>query len=194
MKTNEEFYGQHFVHMKTVECKAKLIAKVCLNLSGLHDAKIVSRIKSPESMEKKILGDGLPVNYKSILEKESDAVGVRIITGSIEDVYKVFRNLNEFAEGKDYFRIIHVKDYIKNPKDSGYRSLHILLGIQSADEDFPEIKAELQIRTAIMDCFASLEHLVQYKQVIDLTPEVEDVLEAYRLEAEAEVAELSQAS
>ena len=128
MKTNEEFYGQHLAHMKTAECEAKLIAKVCLRLSDIHDAKIVSRIKSPESMEKKVLGDGLPVNYESVLEKESDAVGVRIITNSLSDVYKVFKSLNEFAEEKDYFRVIHVKDYIKNPKASGYRSLHIILG------------------------------------------------------------------
>lgn len=192
MKTNEEFYGPHLVHMKTAECEAKLIAKVCLRLSGIHDAKIVSRIKSPESMEKKVLGDGLPVNYESVLEKESDAVGVRIITNSLSDVYKVFKSLNEFAEKKDYFRVIHIKDYIKNPKASGYRSLHIILGIRSEDKDFPELKAELQIRTAAMDCFASLEHLAQYKQVIDLTPEIEDILETYRLAAETEVSKLSQ--
>ena len=82
---------------------------------------------------------------------------------------------------------LHIKDYIKNPKPSGYRSLHVILGITSDDEVFPEMKVEVQIRTSVMDCWASLEHLAQYKQVISLTPEVLDTLDTYRQAADREI-------
>ena len=63
--------------------------------------------------------------------------------------------------------------------------------ITSDDKDFPEMKVEFQIRTSIMDCWASLEHLAKYKQVIDLTPEVEDMLDTYQHAAEREIQSLS---
>ena len=153
MKTNEKekFYGVHLTHMETVKDKAVIIAKFAAEFSGAKTSRIVSRIKSPESMEKKILADGLPVNYQ------------------------------------DDIRLIEKKDYIKNPKPSGYRSLHVILGITSDDEVFPEMKVEVQIRTSVMDCWASLEHLAQYKQVISLTPEVLDTLDTYRQAADREI-------
>lgn len=74
-----------------------------------------------------------------------------------------------------------------NSLPSGYRSLHVILGITSDDEVFPEMKVEVQIRTSVMDCWASLEHLAQYKQVISLTPEVLDTLDTYRQAADREI-------
>ena len=67
------------------------------------------------------------------------------------------------------------------------------MGITSNDEEFPEMKVEFQIRTSIMDCWASLEHLARYKQVIDLTSEVEDALNTYRQAAEEEIQSLAYA-
>lgn len=95
MKTNEKekFYGAHLTHMETVKDKAVIIAKFAAEFSGAKTSRIVSRIKSPESMEKKILADSLPVNYHSMLVEESDAIGIRIITDSISDVYKISDNL-----------------------------------------------------------------------------------------------------
>lgn len=188
MKTNEEFYGAHLAHMETVKDKAVIIAKFTAEFSGAKTSRIVSRIKSPESMEKKILADGLPVNHHSMLVEESDAIGIRIITDSISDVYKISENLDKIHDfGDTKCKILHIKDYIKNPKPSGYRSLHVIMGITSDDKDFPEMKVEVQIRTSIMDCWASLEHLAQYKQVISLTPEVLDTLDTYRQAADKEI-------
>ena len=188
MKTNEEFYGAHLAHMETVKDKAVIIAKFAAEFSGAKTSRIVSRIKSPESMEKKILADGLPVNHHSMLVEESDAIGIRIITDSISDVYKISENLDKIHDfGDTKCKILHIKDYIKNPKPSGYRSLHVIMGITSDDKDFPEMKVEVQIRTSIMDCWASLEHLAQYKQVISLTPEVLDTLGTYRQAADKEI-------
>lgn len=188
MKTKEEFYGAHLAHMETVKDKAVIIAKFAAEFSGAKTSRIVSRIKSPESMEKKILADGLPVNHHSMLVEESDAIGIRIITDSISDVYKISENLDKIHDfGDTKCKILHIKDYIKNPKPSGYRSLHVIMGITSDDKDFPEMKVEVQIRTSIMDCWASLEHLAQYKQVISLTPEVLDTLDTYRQAADKEI-------
>ena len=89
--------------------------------------------------------------------------------------------------GTTGYQILTTKDYIRDPKPSGYRSLHVILGIPSLDPDFKELKAELQIRTSIMDCWASLEHLVKYKQQTELTQERLDVLDLYRAEADREL-------
>lgn len=192
MKTNEEFYGRHLVHMEHVKDKAVIIAKFAAEFSGAKSSRIVSRIKTADSMEKKIIADGLPINHHSALVEEGDAIGVRIITDTISDVYKISEKLDsitDFGE-RTQCRVLDVKDYILNPKESGYRSLHIIMGITSDDKDFPEMKVEFQIRTSIMDCWASLEHLAKYKQVIDLTPEVEDMLDTYQHAAEREIQSL----
>lgn len=193
MKTNEEFYGQHLVHMEHTKDKAVIIAKVASETSRAKVSRIVSRIKTADSMKKKIIADGFPVNHHSALVEECDAIGVRIITDAISDVYKIAEKLKSITEfGEDtQCRILDVKDYIINPKESGYRSLHIIMGITSNDKDFSEMKVEFQVRTSIMDCWASLEHLVRYKQVIDITPEIEDVLNTYQHAAQREIQSLN---
>ena len=181
---NEEFYGEHLLHMENTKDKAVVLAKFAAEFSGAKSARVISRIKTPESMTKKIQADGLPVNC------ESDAIGVRIIVDSISDVYAIFDNIKNIKalDDKTGCRVLNVKDFIRNPKPSGYRSLHVIIGLTSEDPDFPEMKAEIQIRTSIMDCWASLEHLAEYKQVIDLTPDVLDLLETYRQAADREIA------
>lgn len=187
---NTEFYGEHFLHMENTKDKAVILAKFAAEFSGAKSARVISRIKTPESMTKKIQADGLPVNYESALSVESDAIGVRIIVDSISDVYAIFDNIKNIKalDDKTWCRVLNVKDFIRNPKPSGYRSLHVIVGITSGDPDFPEMKVEVQIRTSIMDCWASLEHLAEYKQVIDLTPDVLDLLETYRQAADREIA------
>lgn len=196
MNTNEKFYGKHLSHMETVKSKAVSLASLMSTFSGIKSAAhIVSRIKTPESMTKKIQNDNLPVNHHSALAVESDAIGVRIIVESVADVYAIYENLKRIksVDDKTSCRVIHVKDYIKHPKESGYRSLHVIMGFTSGDPDFPEMKVEFQLRTSIMDCWASLEHLAQYKQVIELTPDVLDMLDTYRHAADMEMAQIKEA-
>lgn len=88
------------------------------------------------------------------------------------------------------FKIIKIKDFIKKPKKSGYRSIHIIISMKSKDPEFSELKAEIQIRTSIMDCWASLEHLMKYKQTIEITPELHEMLEVYAEAAEKEIKSL----
>ena len=182
--------------METVKSKAVSLASLMSTFSEVKStARIVSRIKTPESMAKKIQNDNLPVNHHSALAVESDAIGVRIIVESVSDVYAIYENLKRIKSVDDETscRIIHVKDYIKHPKESGYRSLHVIMGFTSGDPDFPEMKVEFQLRTSIMDCWASLEHLAQYKQVIELTPDVLDMLDTYRHAADMEMAQIQEA-
>lgn len=177
-----DFYGEHFIQMKAAEKVVLELATLAEGFTTAQGSKFVSRIKHPDSMKNKLQEDGLDMSYKSIFEIESDAIGVRVITESLSHVYAIYDNIKHMAksEGCD---IVNVKDYIKNPKDSGYRSLHIILEVETEDEDFPKMKAELQIRTAVMDCWASLEHIAKYKQKVDVTDEILDMLELYQEEA-----------
>ena len=141
---NEEFYGEHLLHMENTKDKAVVLAKFAAEFSGAKSARVISRIKTPESMTKKIQADGLPVNCESALSAESDAIGVRIIVDSISDVYAIFDNIKNIKalDDKTGCRVLNVKDFIRNPKPSGYRSLHVIIGLTSEDPDFPEMKAE----------------------------------------------------
>lgn len=137
-------------------------------------------------MKKKILEDGYEVNDVAIFKKESDAIGLRVIVDSTDNVYRTYKKFKKICK-KESIEIDSIKDYIKRPKQNGYRSLHIVIKYPSADNTFPVMKVEIQIRTAIMDCWASLEHLVEYKQVLSvLDDETEELLLAYRKEMEQE--------
>lgn len=178
----EEFYGAHYPHMLEVERSAVQLVKKAKPKCG----RIISRIKAPKSMKKKILEDGYEVNDVAIFKKESDAIGLRVIVDSTDNVYRTYKKFKKICK-KESIEIDSIKDYIKRPKQNGYRSLHIVIKYPSADNTFPVMKVEIQIRTAIMDCWASLEHLVEYKQVLSvLDDETEELLLAYRKEMEQE--------
>lgn len=190
LNTEEEFYGEHYKHMESVKDNAIVLANIAVSLAGSTGARIISRIKSPESMIQKIKSDGFAVNHRSALLLESDAIGIRIITSTLSDVYAIEDRIGFLVDKTSNARIIKRKDFIKSPKASGYRSLHIILEIKSDDPDFEKMKVEIQIRTAVMDCWASLEHIVKYKQVINITPEIYETLHCYQEEAEKEISNL----
>lgn len=121
---------------------------------------IKSRIKSEESIKKKLQSKNLEYNEENILKNIHDIGGVRATVLFVDDAYRI---LNYIRFQKD-FEIIRIKDYIKNPKKSGYQSLHmnILIPIHTQNET-KKIEVELQVRTAGMDFFASVEHLLKYK-------------------------------
>ena len=83
---------------------------------------ITSRIKSEKSMKEKLERKNLPVTLESALNKVFDAVGVRIICSYIDDVYEIVKMLKQYKD----LKVIKEKDYIKNPKENGYRSYHIV--------------------------------------------------------------------
>lgn len=119
-----------------------------------------SRLKSPESILKKLNRKGKSISVDSIRENVKDIAGMRITCSFISDIYRVF----DMLEKQSDIKILQVKDYIKNPKNNGYKSLHVLLETPVFMSDGKEIvTVEVQIRTIAMDFWASLEHKIFYK-------------------------------
>lgn len=119
-----------------------------------------SRLKSPESIFRKIQRKDCDFTLESIKTNIKDIAGMRITCSFISDIYEISRMI---ANQKD-IRIIEYKDYIKNPKPNGYKSLHMIVEIPIFMSDREEqIMVEIQIRTIAMDFWASLEHKIYYK-------------------------------
>ncbi|MFD2209432.1 GTP pyrophosphokinase family protein [Virgibacillus halophilus] len=121
---------------------------------------IKSRIKSPESILKKLTRKNLPVTLDAIKENIQDIVGFRIVCSFTSDIYR----LSEMIQQQKDVTLVTCKDYIKHPKPNGYQSLHLILTVPVFMSDREEqVHVELQIRTVAMDFWASLEHKIYYK-------------------------------
>lgn len=121
---------------------------------------IKSRIKSPESIVKKLKKRGYESTIENMVKYVNDIAGVRIICSFTSDIYRI---ANMLANQSD-IRVISIKDYIKNPKESGYKSYHMLVSVPIFLSDgVVDTKVEVQIRTVAMDFWASLEHKIHYK-------------------------------
>lgn len=132
--------------------------KIRLGYSPIEHLKV--RMKSIESIEKKLVKKGYPANFENVKKYVFDLVGARIITSFQEDVYLILAHL----EQRDDYRILRVKDYIAHPKESGYRSLHVIAEIEVVlHHETVWIPIEIQVRTLAMDFWAATEHKLQYK-------------------------------
>ena len=160
--TDEEFYGKALVDLKMAESYLlELIAGYPDRQAAIRPVvSCQSRIKSAESMIKKLGNRGFEKNLASALSNVYDAVGIRIVCGFVDDVYKIAR----WLEAKEALEIIRSKDYIARPKPNGYRSYHICLRIREGNA--AGTLAEIQIRTMALDFWATLEHQLKYKQKI----------------------------
>ena len=133
---------------------------------------IKSRVKSPESLAKKIRRKNIPMSLTSIEENIKDIAGVRVICSFPDDIYE----LEESFLKQDDIVLIERKDYIKNPKPNGYRSYHMIVEIPVFfSKGKTPMRAEIQIRTNGMDFWATLEHQLRYKQNIEEMDGYEDV-------------------
>ena len=121
---------------------------------------VITRLKKPESILDKLQRKNLDENYENMFEKIEDIAGLRIVCNFKSDVYKLVDIISGFQD----VRILDKKDYMKNPKTSGYRSYHIILEVPvNFSSGIMYVKVELQIRTLAMDFWASLEHKLKYK-------------------------------
>lgn len=128
---------------------------------------IKTRIKTKESAIKKLESKGYKITIENLIKHVHDMVGVRIVCSFIPDVYDI---VNIIEKSKN-LKIKEKKDYIQNPKKSGYSSFHIIVEVPLYLENKVEyIEAEIQIRTMAMDFWASLDHKLQYK-FSDVIPE-----------------------
>ena len=122
---------------------------------------IKTRIKSPASIMEKLERKGFELSIQSIKDNLDDVAGIRVICSFVDDIYKVA----DMLTNQDDIKILSKKDYIKNPKKNGYRSLHLVVEIPIflSNEEKP-MRVEVQIRTIAMDFWASLEHEIHYKK------------------------------
>lgn len=138
---------------------------------------IKTRIKQPDSILKKIKKHELPMTMESVENNIFDVAGVRVICSFIDDIYEIEKL---FLEQED-IELIKRKDYIENPKPSGYRSLHLIVRTPIYTENGKKnMFVEVQLRTIAMDFWATLEHKLRYKKNIDpdLMQELSDELQS----------------
>ena len=121
---------------------------------------IKTRIKTPESIAKKLKRNGYEASIENMVKYINDIAGVRLICSFTSDIYR----LAEMIGNQSDLKVLAIKDYIKNPKDSGYKSFHMLVAVPIfLSDSVVETKVEIQIRTIAMDFWASLEHKIYYK-------------------------------
>ena len=153
--TYEEFYKEQYpVLLKAEEQLKNLITQFETNENKKKIAYCSSRIKSPESMKQKLLKKGEEPNAENAVSKVNDAVGIRVITSFVDDIYKV----SDWITLQNDIEVVNIKDYIAYPKPNGYRSYHMIVEIPVffTEGKFP-MRAEIQIRTIGMDFWSVLE-------------------------------------
>lgn len=121
---------------------------------------IKMRLKTSESIVKKLKKYGYESTIENMVEHINDIAGIRVICSFTSDIYRIA----EMLGGQNDIKVLSVKDYIKNPKPSGYKSYHMLVTVPIFLSDrIVDTKVEVQIRTVAMDFWASLEHKIHYK-------------------------------
>ena len=155
--------------LKKVNTKIEILNNEFVNRYDYNPIEhIKSRLKTADSIVNKLKKDGREVTIENMQEYLSDIAGIRIICSFTSDIYQIAQII---SDQKD-ITVLHVKDYIKNPKPNGYRSLHLILEVPVffMNEKKP-MKVEVQMRTIAMDFWASIEHKLYYKKQTDGFPD-----------------------
>ena len=121
---------------------------------------IKTRVKSLDGIVRKVRRKNIPLTLSAIEQNINDIAGIRVVCSFPEDIYLLADCLLQ----QDDIRLIEQKDYIKHPKENGYRSLHLIVAVPIfLQNEKREMKVEVQLRTIAMDFWASLEHKIYYK-------------------------------
>lgn len=132
------------------------------------------RMKTIQSMMEKLRRKNYAVSMDSAVENLMDIAGIRVICSYVEDVYTVARLLTS----QDDVKLIETRDYIRHPKENGYRSLHLIIEIPVfLQEGRVDVPVEVQLRTIAMDFWASLEHSMRYKAQGQVPDEISQELQ-----------------
>ncbi|MDD6136922.1 MAG: GTP pyrophosphokinase family protein [Lachnospiraceae bacterium] len=122
---------------------------------------IKCRVKQPISIIRKLQKKGLDITIENIENNLTDIAGVRVICSFPEDIY----TLSDLLSKQDDIKVVTVKDYIRNPKKNGYRSLHLIVSVPIyLSDETKQMNVEVQFRTIAMDFWASLDHKLKYKK------------------------------
>lgn len=126
-------------------------------------SSIQTRLKSSSSIIEKMIRKGIPFSMENLEAQIHDLAGIRVICSYVDDIYALAQALTS----QDDITLLEEKDYIRNPKPNGYRSLHLIVSVPVFfSQQKRQIKVEVQIRTIAMDFWASLEHQMKYKREI----------------------------
>ncbi len=147
--------------LKEVETKLEILNDEFQHVHQYNPIEhIKTRIKTPESIVKKLKRYGYETSVENMIKYINDIAGVRLICSFTSDIYQLAAMIGNQSD----LKVISIKDYIKNPKESGYKSFHMLLSVPVfLSDSVVETKVEVQIRTIAMDFWASLEHKIYYK-------------------------------
>ena len=147
--------------LKSINTKIEILNNEFIQLYNYNPIEhVTSRLKTPQSIVKKLKSKGREVDIENMVEHVNDIAGIRIICSFMSDIYPIADMIAKQAD----ITVLYVKDYIKNPKANGYKSYHMVVTIPVYLSDGKiETKVEIQIRTIAMDFWASLEHKIAYK-------------------------------
>ena len=157
-----------------IETKVKILAEELAHKGRGNPIEHVSpRLKTPASIAAKALRINCPLTFDELRDHIRDIAGIRIVCSFVSDVYTVA----DMLTGQPDVKILLTKDYIAEPKPNGYRSLHLIVEIPVflSDQVVP-VPVEVQLRTAAMDFWASLEHKIYYKYELDVPAQLRDEL------------------
>lgn len=169
-KQYSEFEIIMIMYQKAIDNITKKIIDIKQVLSEDYQYDIIinvtNRLKSPESILEKMQNKKIDINYENMIEKINDIAGIRITCNYKDDIYKI-RNI--IRAQKD-IKVLKEKDYIKKTKKSGYSAYHMIVEVPvEIKKEKIYIKAEIQIRTVLMDFWATMEHKVKYKPINKLS-------------------------
>ena len=158
----EELMMMYECAIKEVRTKLEVLdAEFSVRYRRNPISSIESRVKSPMSIFRKLKKSDLQVSAKTITRDLNDVAGIRVICNFIDDIYTVAKLLSK----QDDVKVVQVKDYIRNPKENGYRSYHMIIEIPVFfSQSKRMMRVEIQLRTIAMNFWASLEHQIRYKK------------------------------
>ena len=162
--------------LKSINTKIEILNNEFIQLYDYNPIEhVTSRLKTPQSIVKKLQSKGKEVEIDNMVEHVSDIAGIRIICSFMSDIYPIAEKIAKQAD----VTVLYVKDYIQNPKDNGYKSYHMVVTVPVyLGDDKIDTKVEIQIRTIAMDFWASLEHKIAYKFEGHGPEDLEDELQA----------------
>lgn len=165
---------QYECAMLEVKTKLEVLNKELALINSRNPFESIKcRIKSPASIIEKLQRRGLELTIENIEKNLNDIAGIRVICSFPDDIYMLVDCLLK----QDDIRLVEMKDYIKNPKPNGYRSLHLILDIPIfLTGEKKHMRVEVQFRTIAMDFWASLEHKLKYKKDIENAASISEEL------------------
>ncbi len=166
INTKANDYGRFILYYQSaimeIETKFKVLSNEFMLANDRNPiSSIHSRIKKPAEIMKKLERKGIAPTLEGIEKNLNDIAGIRVVCSFADDVYMIANALL----AQDDVVLIEKKDYIKNPKKNGYRSLHLIVEIPIfLTNTKKNVRVEVQLRTIAMDCWATLEHQMNYKK------------------------------